>query len=208
MYTLTVKIADKGTIYVNQDPENPSSHPSKTGHMWYSISNGASSYDFGFAPKKGGSAIGAGEIKKDDSKAYQSTYYTGQIVITAQQYDKLKSFGNNPSVSPYNFGLFYTGGGHDCINFVWKALEISGFNPEVNDGSFWPSWNADETDKALYRSLFGNKTETIHFMVVITLMPYVETKTKIYYMASMAMILLLVAEVRIPLMAAKAKIYS
>ena len=36
MYTLTVKIAARGTIYTN--PETNISHPSDTGHMWYSLS--------------------------------------------------------------------------------------------------------------------------------------------------------------------------
>lgn len=60
MYTLTVKIADKGTTYVNQDTDNPGSHPSPVGHMWYSISDGSSSYDFGFAPEEPGSKWGPG----------------------------------------------------------------------------------------------------------------------------------------------------
>ena len=67
MYTLTIKIADKGTTYVNQDPQNPGSHSSATGHMWYSLSDGSSSYDFGFAPVKEGAPIWPGEIKYDDS---------------------------------------------------------------------------------------------------------------------------------------------
>ncbi len=155
MYKLTVKIADSGTLYINQDPENPGSHYSTTGHIWYTISDGISLYDFGFAPQKSGVPVGPGVIKKDDSKAYQSTYYTGTKIITAQQYKALKSFGNDPTASPYNFSLDYRGGLNDCINFVWRALEVGGFNPGASNGSAWPSWNADEVDEALYRSLLG-----------------------------------------------------
>lgn len=43
MYTITVKIAANGTIYHDTDT-------SVTGHMWYSISNGASTESYGFAP--------------------------------------------------------------------------------------------------------------------------------------------------------------
>jgi hypothetical protein len=161
MYTLTIKIAAKDTTYVNQDPQNPGSHLSPTGHMWYSISDGSSSYDFGFAPEEENvfPFLGPGEVKRDDSAAYQTTYYTGTIVINEQQYITLNSFGFNPDGPAYGFSLYYEGGANDCINFVWKVLELGGFNPGASDGSAWPSWNADEADKALYKSLLGTAAE-------------------------------------------------
>lgn len=70
MYTLTIKIASKDTIYVDKDPKK-GSHPSLTGHIWYSISDGSSSYDFGFAPYDYNVVpfLGPGDIKYDDSTA-------------------------------------------------------------------------------------------------------------------------------------------
>ncbi len=53
MYTLTVKIASKGTPY--DDPKN--SHPSGGGHMWYSISDDIATNFYGFAPKESGVLI-------------------------------------------------------------------------------------------------------------------------------------------------------
>lgn len=76
MDTLTVKIAAKDTIYT--DPDIGDSHPSKTGHMWYSLSMVGS---FGFAPIESGSPRGAGKVTNNDDAGYQSTYYTGAIVI-------------------------------------------------------------------------------------------------------------------------------
>ncbi|PIE72427.1 MAG: hypothetical protein CSA19_02240, partial [Deltaproteobacteria bacterium] len=159
MYTLTVKIAASGTIYLDQSKENPVPDPSDYGHMWYTISNGTSHNDYGFAPETHGKSGGPGAIKDDDSKAYQDEYYTGTIVITAQQYNKLKSFGKNPDKAPYNFSKNYKGLSHNCIDFVWKALEISGFNPGASDGQFLPTFNADNVDKIFYESLLGNTAD-------------------------------------------------
>ncbi len=80
MYTLTVKIAAKGTQYIDQNTGEIS--PSFAGHMWFSLSDGLTTpYSFGFAPIEHGVPNGPGEIKRDDDDAYQSTYYTGTIVI-------------------------------------------------------------------------------------------------------------------------------
>jgi len=49
MYTLTIKIAAEDTTYINEDNI---SHPSKYGHMWYSVSNGSSTTSYGFASDK------------------------------------------------------------------------------------------------------------------------------------------------------------
>ncbi len=73
MYTLTVKIAAQGTIYLDQEEDNPVPVPSDFGHMWYTISNGTSPRDYGFAPKTHGESNGPGDVKKDDSLAYQDT---------------------------------------------------------------------------------------------------------------------------------------
>lgn len=148
MYTLTVKIAAKDTIYT--DPETNESHPSKTGHMWYSLSGIGS---FGFAPKVSGEPWGDGEVTLNDDAGYQSPYYyTGTIVINDAQYSTLQSWW----LTPGSFDLYYFGGYNDCINFTWAALAQAGFNPGNTDGQAWPSWNADEVDEILYKYLLGS----------------------------------------------------
>ncbi|ACZ12026.1 calcium-binding protein [Sulfurospirillum deleyianum] len=151
MYTITVKISDRGTIY-HEDGT------SATGHMWYSISDGTSTESHGFAPAKDGMPLWEGEIKPDDDENYGSTYYTGTIVIDYNQYIKLQQFGNfeNLNGNPFDFSSFYNGLTNSCIDYVWKALNIIGMNPSDFEGQTWPTSNADDADKSLYNYLFGN----------------------------------------------------
>ncbi|WP_273925300.1 beta strand repeat-containing protein, partial [Pseudomonas fontis] len=103
---------------------------------------------FGYAPdeKKEGKpyAPDHGQVHTNDSETYQSTSYSRTIEITDAQYFDMMQFGKYPS--DYGFSYSYIGGLNDCINFVWKALEIGGLNPSGSDGLPWPSWNEDETD--------------------------------------------------------------
>lgn len=147
MHTLIVKIAAKDTTYT--DPDTGDSHPSKTGHMWYSLSIVGS---FGFAPIESGVPWGDGKVTRNDDAGYQATYYTGAIVINGDQYNTLQSW----FLTPGAFDMYYVGGSNDCINFTWAALGESGFNPGNTDGQAWPSWNADEVDENLYKYLLGS----------------------------------------------------
>ena len=45
MYTLTIKISDRGTVLLKEDGT------SVTGHMWYSLSDANTTSSYGFAPK-------------------------------------------------------------------------------------------------------------------------------------------------------------
>jgi hypothetical protein len=92
--------------------------------MWYSLSGVGS---FGFAPKKPGVPWGDGEVTRNDDAGYQSPYYyTGTIVINGNQYNTLQSWREPPDA----FNMYYIGGAHDCINFVWAALAGVGLNPD------------------------------------------------------------------------------
>ncbi|MGE3612529.1 MAG: calcium-binding protein [Sulfurimonas sp.] len=153
MYTLTIKIAAGDTKYTNKKGE---SHLSDFGHMWYSISNGGTPESYGFAPKDGNLIPfhGDGEVSDWDDDGYQWTYYTGQIVITSNQYNKLTTFGKDPTTE--NFSMTYDGTYNSCIDFTWKALNLAGFNPSNFDGNILPDSNADDADKQLYKYLMGN----------------------------------------------------
>lgn len=152
MYTLTVKIAAGGTTYTNSN----GSHPSAFGHMWYSISDGGTPNSFGFAPKDENiyDPMGPGHVVEDDNSTYQWTYYTGQIVIDSNQYQKLLAFGTHPEDAGFN--LYYRGLVNSCIDFTWKALYLAGFNPSNFEGNIFPDSNADDADKQLYKYLMGD----------------------------------------------------
>ena len=158
MYTVTVKIAAKDTPYVNEDG---TIKESAFGHMWYSLAeNGVSTGSYGFASSQENlfPFIGKGYITDRDDVAYQSTYYTGQLAISADQYNKLINFANNINIPPYSFYPYYDGLSNSCIDFVWKALEIIGINPNKSEGEIYPTSNADNVDQALYKYLMGNTT--------------------------------------------------
>jgi Ca2+-binding RTX toxin-like protein len=152
MYTITVKISDRGTILLDENGT------SATGHMWYSISNGSSTESYGFAPAVHGEWSGEGEVYKDDDTNYASNYYTGTIVINQWQYEQLKAFGNRNNLdgNPFDFSSFYNGLLNSCIDYTWKALNIIGLNPNDFEGQLWPTHNADNADAALYKYLFGS----------------------------------------------------
>ncbi|MCB5268238.1 MAG: hypothetical protein LHW46_09050 [Candidatus Cloacimonetes bacterium] len=155
MYTLTVKIAKGGTTYINDEGI---SHPSAFGHMWYSLAgDGVQTESFGFAPKEENiyPPMGPGYVTQYDNQGYQWTYYTGQIVIDSNQYQKLLDFGINP-VDVGGFNLYYRGLENSCIDFTWKALYLAGFNPSNFEGNIFPHSNADDADAALYKYLMGN----------------------------------------------------
>jgi len=152
MYILTVKISDRGTILREGDE-------SATGHMWYSLSeNGVSVGSYGFAPIEEGKPFGPGKVHRNDDSNYASNFYTGKIVITKEQFDILKDFGTDRYLNgnPYDFSTYYNGLTNSCIDYTWKALYYVGINPSDFEGQLWPTWNADDVDRDLYKYLFGN----------------------------------------------------
>ncbi len=136
MYTLTVKISDRGTI-LHEGGE------SATGHMWYSLSDGNITESYGFAPKEHGKWRGPGEIYTNDDENYASNFYTGEIVITKEQFDTLQNFGikDNLDDNPYDFSSYYNGLNNSCIDYTWKALYYVGINPSDFEGQLWPAHN-------------------------------------------------------------------
>ena len=115
-YTLTVNIAEPGTPLKD-------GHTSYAGHMWYSISDGKTSNNYGFAPVKPGDTSGPGHVSTKDNEEYKSTYYKRTLEISKDQYDKLKSFGDAAIKKDEKlFKLEYNGLNHSCVDFTWAAL--------------------------------------------------------------------------------------
>ncbi|WP_140396843.1 calcium-binding protein [Crenothrix polyspora] len=153
MITLTIKIASSGTIYDGNGQ-------SGTGYMWLSLdkdgANGpVAPVSMGYGLDEG-SLLPRGQIYTDDDQTYASTYYTGTISISATQYDQLINFRTAPSNYGFNSSIYSAW--NSCIDFTWKALEVIGFNQSGFEGDFWPTWNADNADYALYTYLFGGST--------------------------------------------------
>ncbi len=122
MYTLTIKIAEIGTLLSN-------GKKSSVGHMWYSISDGNETLSWGYAPKKS-VGIWKGKVVENDDSNYQTTYYISTIVISKTQYDTLKSwYTRDEYMKEHYVDGFYVALWKDCINFTWKALEAIGLNP-------------------------------------------------------------------------------
>lgn len=73
MRTLTIKIAQKGTPYIDQ--KTGEVHDSSVGHMWYSISDVNETLSRGFTPDgKSLPATPYGHVANDEDSAYQETY--------------------------------------------------------------------------------------------------------------------------------------
>ncbi|MEZ7911239.1 MAG: hypothetical protein QMB55_05390 [Propionivibrio sp.] len=156
-YTVTIKIAGKGTL--------TSEGSSSFGHMWISLSDGSGGapLSYGFGPVKDdkwwNNALGPGQRYKNDDEYYKATDFSQTIEISKEQYDAMKSFGENP-FGP-EFSNVYNGLSNSCIDFVWKALAVGGLNPTGYDGSVWPTMNGIDLNSILLRSrgLFRDLTD-------------------------------------------------
>lgn len=103
IYKLTIYVAAPGTD-LKGDPEElsdprklgdplPTSTP---GHMFYVVSRDNERNSYGFAPIEHGSIYGAGHRVETDLADYVNPHYERTLEITAEQYDRLKSFGDDP----------------------------------------------------------------------------------------------------------------
>lgn len=105
MYSLTVHIAPKGTVYINQIDGKQTE--SAFGHMWYSISGpgGTYSHGFGSVPNATYPPRSAGDPKLDDLTAYQGNHAVKTVQITEAQFNVLRDFGDQPQA--YRFPMDY-----------------------------------------------------------------------------------------------------
>jgi Ca2+-binding RTX toxin-like protein len=93
----------------------------------------------------------SGTITPDDDRTYDNTYYSGTINISDAQYQQLILLQNNPEA--YGFSHDY-GLSNNCVDFVWKALEVVGLNPFGYEGTLAPIDNTVNIDKVLYNYSF------------------------------------------------------
>jgi hypothetical protein len=137
-YRITIYTAMPGTPLVDG---NRQIGTSAAGHMWYQVSDGEVKNSYGFAPKEHGASSGPGMGYDSDTTAYQSPAYSRTMEITAEQYAKLRQYGEAALQEDWRyFKGEYKGATNSCVDFTWGALKHAGFNihrPEVttHDGT-------------------------------------------------------------------------
>ena len=157
IYTMTIKMAQGGTIHIEDGKESTST----AGHMWYTLTkDGEQTDSFGFGPEAYGltSVFGMyedGHILTEDDDAYQSTYATYEVQITKEQYEKLEGFGVDRNLEANNFNDHYKVASNSCVDYVWKAMEFAGVNPDKFDGDMFPKNNRDDVNEHLYQATNG-----------------------------------------------------
>jgi hypothetical protein len=103
MAQLTVLVAPPGT------PLLWDSGRSFPGHIWYQLSDSNTGFNqsYGFAPIDHGLPWGEGRIFNNDNDNYLGQSYSRTIDISDAQFEKLRSFGDDPA--KYGFDNYYVG---------------------------------------------------------------------------------------------------
>ena len=129
----------------------PLSNGSKSlaGHMWFQITE----------KNKDGEnieTINAGYTSKgivdNDDEGYDgdSKCESSKLPITKEAYEKLKKFANREDgyAKSLGFGINdYNFVSNSCIDYVWKALEIAGYNEKQFEGKLVPMQNCKRIKK-------------------------------------------------------------
>jgi hypothetical protein len=123
-YLVHIYIAAPGTP-LKLDPYGTST----PGHMFYVIEHGAEKKSYGLAPIKHGDFNGPGKVYPDDVDNYHNPLYQRTLEITQVQYQQLKDFGSNPL--QFGFRTYYADVRNNCVDFVWKALDVAGLNATI-----------------------------------------------------------------------------
>jgi hypothetical protein len=136
-YSVTVYVALPGTPLLVTQPQGQSSIP---GHLYYvtrvhdaktleTLSVGeedaALTKSWGFAPKKHGAIDGPGAVQTNDLDDYHAPYYARTIEISAEQYQKLNAFGQDPAKHGFNMHYRWN---NNCVDFTWYALHYAGIS--------------------------------------------------------------------------------
>ncbi|MEZ5664035.1 MAG: hypothetical protein R3E94_10995, partial [Burkholderiaceae bacterium] len=123
-YTLTVNLAYPGTPLKDREGHFKGK-TSAAGHMWYRISDGATKISYGFSPKDEGVSSGPGHVV--DTDTYHQPGYSRTMEISAEQYQRLKQFGEDGIGEHWShFRGNYHGLTNSCIDFTWGALKYAG----------------------------------------------------------------------------------
>jgi len=133
MPTITIKVAAAGT-------PTSDGKESFAGHVWYILNKeGEKTLSYGFAATKN-LPLWKGDRTTRDNNLYLETAYERTIEITDEQYETLKDFGENPDKYEFNKSL-YNVVTNSCVDFVWRALEVGGFDTKGYEGELLPTRN-------------------------------------------------------------------
>ena len=128
-YTVTFKLAKWRAKYwqMNNNGVKEIEH-SRAGHMWYSLrKNTDEPISIGFHAKNR-QAVDSGEIKDSDDRDYIEIADSITIQINQEQYNKLLMLGKQND-NPYFDAPWYNVVSHNCVTFLFKALNLIGYNP-------------------------------------------------------------------------------
>lgn len=124
-YRITIYTAMPGTPLMDGDRLIGTS---AAGHMWYQVSDWETKNSYGFAPKEHGASSGPGKGDDSDTATYLNPHYARTMEISAEQYAKLREFGEAAVNEDWRyFKGEYRGATNNCVHFTWRALEHAGF---------------------------------------------------------------------------------
>jgi len=125
-YTLTVNLAYPGTpLFDSNGGQVPTGKTSLPGHMWFQVSDGRGDHSYGFQPQESGTFHGPGKAVDTDSKVYQNPGYSVTWEVTAEQYQRLREYGEDALDGDKwsHFNGQYHAGTNNCVDFTWGALK-------------------------------------------------------------------------------------
>lgn len=147
MPSMTIHIADRGTPRADNTV-------AMVGHMWFTLENGAGkSKDYGFSQNRRITPANSHPIKKlfskgevyhDDSQTYLQTSLSKKILLSQEQFEKIKAFSDAPD--KHGFEKQYNAFTNSCVDFVWIALRHAGITATSHDGDIWPKHNIDDVE--------------------------------------------------------------
>jgi len=118
-YTATIYVAAPGT-------PTGGGKTSFTGHMYVVLGHGEVEKSYGFAPREDYNTTGLGRVFDRDSVNYQNPLYARTMEITADQYNSIREFGEDPAA--HGFDMKYDTGYNSCVDFTWGALNHAGLH--------------------------------------------------------------------------------
>ena len=142
-HAVTFKFVKTGTVYTRVDKDK-TPETSRAGHTWFVLhKTGTKDLDYGFASKdewnpkteryelvtdSDGNALG--KITTDDSERYDNSDLTSiTIQLNQTQYQTLKAFGEGKITDAFDYKK-YDPIDNSCVSFIFKALNLIGYNPE------------------------------------------------------------------------------
>ncbi|WP_110558894.1 hypothetical protein [Helicobacter cinaedi] len=136
-YYIQIFIEEAGTPLNNGDK-------SRAGHMWFKIY--ALDEDSNIIEEKNAGYTSNG-IVNDDNITYQrekAACESQALEITQETYEKLKEFADKTNNYAQSLGFGnndYNFMWNSCVDYVWKALEIAGYNERQFEGKLVPMKN-------------------------------------------------------------------